>query len=71
MKDLKYPAASWWARSRFAASALVACLVSLGSVVLLFASASGELHTVVARFKAAPAASGAMAGEPARKPTPG
>ena len=71
MKDLKHPASPWRARSGFAAGALFASLVSLGSVVLLFASASGELHTVVARFKAAPAASGAMAGEPARKPTPG
>ena len=71
MKDLHHPASSWRARSGFAAGAFVASLVSLGSIVLLFASASGELGPVVARFKAAPAASGAMAGEPVRKPAPG
>jgi len=71
MKDLHHPAASWRARSGFAASAFVASLVSLGGVVLLFASASGELDPVLARFKAAPVASGAVAGEPVRKPAPG
>ncbi len=71
MKDLKHPASPWRARGGFAAGALFASLVSLGSVVLLFASASGELDAMVTWLKAAPAASGAMAGEPERRPAPG
>lgn len=44
-------------------AALLASVVCLGSVVGLFASASGELDAPVAKARPAPAASAAMAAE--------
>jgi hypothetical protein len=49
---------------------LLASVVSFGSVVALYASASGELQMVVAKVRAAPAAS-AVAVEAPRKPKSG
>lgn len=50
-------------RSRLlsAAFGLVSSVASLGAVVVLFASASGELDPVLAKLKAQPAASAAAA----------
>jgi len=49
---------------------LLASVFSFGSIVMLYASASGELEAVVAKVRAAPAAS-AVAVEVPRKPKPG
>jgi hypothetical protein len=51
-------------------AALLVSVVSFGSIVALYASASGELEVVVAKVRAAPAAS-AVAEESPRKPKPG
>jgi hypothetical protein len=48
------------------AGALLATIVSLGSVLVLFASASGELEPIFAKAKPAPASS-AVAGGPAHQ----
>jgi hypothetical protein len=50
--------------------AMLASLLSFGSIVVLCASASGELDAAVAKLPAAPAAS-AMAAEAPRKPKSG
>ena len=46
---------------------VVSSLSVLSAVVVVFASASGELDPVVARLKAAPAASGVASKEPVKK----
>jgi hypothetical protein len=51
-------------------AALLASVVSFGSIVVLYASASGELEVMVAKVRAAPAAS-AVAAQSPRKPKPG
>lgn len=63
MEALKFAGLS--KRAGFAAglASLFASLVSVGLVVGLFASASGELDAVVAKARAAPAASAALAVE--------
>jgi len=50
--------------------AMLASVLSFGAVVVLYASASGELQVVVAKLRAAPAAS-AVAVQVPRKPKPG
>lgn len=45
---------SWKSKSSGLASALAATLVTLGGVALLFASATGELDELTARFQAMP-----------------
>ena len=50
--------------------ALLASVFSFGSIVMLYASASGELDGAVAKVRAAPAAS-AIAVDASRKPKPG
>lgn len=50
--------------------AMLASVLSFGAVVVLYASASGELEVAVAKLRAAPAAS-AVAAEAPRKPKSG
>jgi len=50
--------------------AMLACVLSFGGIVVLYASASGELDLGVAKLRAAPAAS-AVAVEAPRKPKSG
>jgi len=50
--------------------AMLASMLSFGAVVVLYASASGELEMAVAKLRGAPAAS-AVAVEVPRKPKPG
>jgi len=50
--------------------AMLASVLSFGAVVVLYASGSGELELVVAKLRAAPAAS-AVAVEVPRKPKSG
>ncbi len=53
-------------------AAALASVLSFAAVVVLFASSSGELGVVVAKVRAAPAASAAAASVAvARKPEPG
>jgi len=52
--------------------AMLASVLSFGAVVALYASASGELEVVVAKVRAAPAASASAAtAGVSRKPKPG
>jgi hypothetical protein len=51
-------------------AAMLASVASFGIVVALYASASGELHSVIAKVRAAPAASSAVVVVP-RKPKSG
>ena len=51
-------------------AAMLASLASFGFVVLLYASGSGELQVVLAKVRAAPAASAALVAAP-RKPRSG
>jgi hypothetical protein len=63
---IKFRLSSSKARVAGAAFGLVCSLVSLAAVLALFASASGELDPVLARFKAAPSASEVVGKVPAK-----
>ncbi|MBL8334244.1 MAG: hypothetical protein JNM08_14130 [Rubrivivax sp.] len=63
MEAVKFAGLSKSAGVAASVAALFASMVSVGLVVGLFASASGELGAVVAQARAAPAASAAVAVE--------
>jgi hypothetical protein len=69
MQSFEFRLSSLKARAASAVFALVCSLSSLAAVFAMFASASGELDPVLARFKAAPSASevaGKVPAKPAR-----
>ncbi len=66
MKLLPFKLSSSRARLAGAFVALVCSAVSLVAVLAAFASASGELDPVIAKFRVAPAASEVEAQGPAR-----
>jgi hypothetical protein len=69
MKSLKFRLSSLKVRLAGAVFGLVCSLASLAAVFAMFASASGELDPVLAKFKAAPSASevaGKVPAKPAR-----
>jgi hypothetical protein len=70
MEKAKLAGLSWRAEVIAVLGAVLASLLSFGSIVALCASATGELDVVVAKLRPAPAAS-AVAGEVRRKPKPG
>jgi hypothetical protein len=57
MKSFKDYNSSSLARVATAVIAVLSCVVCLGSVLALFASASGELDPVLAKLRSAPSAS--------------
>ncbi len=67
MKSCKFVSCSPRARWAGAVFALVASLSSLAAVFAVFASASGELDPVLAKVKAAPAASSVADKAPAQR----
>jgi hypothetical protein len=66
MKSLKFRLSSLKVRVAGAVFGLVCSLASLAAVFAMFASASGELDPVLAKFKAVPAASEVAAKVPAK-----
>jgi hypothetical protein len=66
MHSLNFRPSSLKARVAGAICGLACSFVSLAAVVALFASASGELDPVLAKFKAAPSASEVAAKAPAK-----
>ena len=70
MERAKLAGRSWSAGVVAVLGAMLASVLSFGVVVVLYASASGELEVAVAKLRAAPAAS-AVAVEVPRKPKPG
>ena len=73
LKEVRLAGRSWVAEVVAVLGAMLASVLSFGVVVVLYASASGELDVVVAKVRAAPAASAAVAApaEAPRKPKPG
>ena len=69
MESFKHHGQSFRARLAGMVIALLSCLVFLGSVLALFASASGELDPLLARLQGAPAAS-AVVVKAAARPAP-
>lgn len=69
MEELKVAGLSSKAGLVAVVAAMLSSMVSFGVVVGLFASASGELEVVMAKARAAPAASAAVVAE--RKPKSG
>lgn len=67
MKSSKFALSSKRARWVGAVFAVVASLSSLAAVFVVFASASGELEPVLAKVKAAPAASAVAAKAPVQR----
>ena len=65
MQSFKFALISWRARLAGAVFALVASLSSLAAVFAIFASASGELDPLLAKIRAAPAASAVAVEAPA------
>jgi hypothetical protein len=70
MQSFKFKLLSWRARAVGAVFGLVCSLASLAAVLMVFASASGELDPLLAKMKAAPSASEVASKVPA-KPVPG
>jgi anti-sigma factor RsiW len=70
MESFRLAGLSLSARVVAVLGAMLASVLSFGAVVVLYASASGELEGVVAKVRAAPAAS-AVAVEAPRKPKSG
>jgi hypothetical protein len=66
MESFEFRLSSSRARLAGALFGLVCSVASLAAVVALFASASGELDPVLARFKAAPSASEVVVKVPAK-----
>ena len=66
MQSLKFRLSSVKVRVAGAVFGALCSLVSLAAVVAMFASASGELDPVLARFKAGPSASEVAGKVPAR-----
>ena len=67
MQSFKFALLSLRARLAAVACGLVCCVASLAAVVLAFASASGELDPLLAKVKAAPAASAVASKEPSKR----
>lgn len=67
MHTFKFRLSSLKARLASAVFGLVCSFASLAAVFALFASASGELDPVLARFKAAPSASEVVSKVPAKR----
>jgi hypothetical protein len=67
MQSFKFALISLRARWAGAAFALVASLSSVAAVFAVFASASGELDPLLAKMKAAPAASAVAVKAPAQR----
>ena len=70
MEEVRLAGLSWRAEVIAVLGAMLASLLSFGGIVVLCASASGELDVALAKVRAAPAAS-AVAVEAPRKPKPG
>jgi hypothetical protein len=66
MQSLKFRLSSSRARLASAVFGLVCSFSSLAAVFAMFASASGELDPVLARFRAAPSASEVVGKVPTR-----
>jgi hypothetical protein len=66
MHSLKFRLSSLKVRVAGAVVGLLFSVASLAAVAALFASASGELDPVLARFKAAPSASEVLVKVPAK-----